>query len=236
MSGKVSKKGMNVAIIVAIIGLAGTIITALANSPVLLELLKNSPTETDVPLDEAQRIFGADFEDGKTSGLSFHIEDWAIVKDKSNKVLEVDTTSYPDDAFLTVATFGPADFNNGVLEFKIKYEEIGGVYTDFRLRNMAKYSLYLNGKGGNVSVSYNSDAQGWKPTLLPDSIIPFSFQTGVWYTVRLEAQGTYFTVYIDGNKLFTATDENQEYGGLEFNMDPDTKVLIDDIQVWSLDQ
>lgn len=236
MPNKSSSKGTNVAILVALIGLAGTVITALLSSPLLTRLLESPTPETAVPLGDTKLVFSEDFEDGTASGFGFISDNWTVAKDRSNKVLAADSTSYSSDQF-TVATFGPTDFSNGVIEFKLKYEKIGGFYTNFRLSEGAQYILYLNGKEDLMSLAYNSQAQDWTFTLFSDdSFQSFSAQTDVWTTVRIEAQGVQITIYLDGNKLLTGNDARLQRGRLQFSMDYGTKVMLDDIKVWSFDQ
>ena len=234
MSKKSPKKETNVAVLVALIGLAGTLIAAALSSPLLLKLLEKSSTETATPPRSAQRVFSEDFEDGTASGFGFANNEWKVEKDKSNTVLGVDSTSYSDEQFAT-ATFGPTDFKNGVIEFRIKYEQIGGFYTIFRAHDDASYVFYLT--PSQTILGYKDKAQNWSLTPISNNTVRgFSTQTGVWYTVRIEAQDTQITVSMDGNKLFTGDDSRLQSGGLEFVMDYGTKVLLDDVNVWSFDQ
>ena len=235
MSKTSSKKEINVAILVALIGLAGTVIAALLGSPLLTRLLESPTPEIATPLGEAKLVFSADFEDGTASGFGFISDNWTVARDKSNKVLQADATSFTPDQF-TVATFGPTDFSNGVIEFKLKYETIGCFYTNFRLREGAEYIFYLNGAEGLVSLAYNNQAQDWALTVFSeDTLQSFSAQTGVWYSVRIEARGTQITAYLDGNKLFTGDDARLQSGRLQFSMDPGAKVLLDDVKVWTFE-
>ena len=63
---------------------------------------------------------------------------------------------------------------------------------------------------------------------------PFSFETGEWYTVTLEARGSLFTVIIDDNRLFSANDERLQKGRLVFDLNPGYLVMFDDVEVLEL--
>jgi len=232
MSKTRSKKEVNTAVIIALIGLVGTVIAALISSPLLLKLFERQPIETVITNGNNVLVFSEDFEDGTTSGFGFSDDNWTIGKDKSNNVLVADTTVSQAYA---ICSFGPTDFSNGMIEFKIKYEELGGFYTVFRLKDMAEYIFYLTPH--QAILGYNSKAQDWKMTPFgDDSIKSISIQTGIWYPVQIEIQGTNIAAYFDGNRLFTGEDSRLQKGSLQFNMDEGTKVMLDDVKVWSSDR
>jgi hypothetical protein len=239
MPKKATNKEVKIAIIIALIGLTGTIITAVLNSPLLIKWVENTPMntpseQTAASPENSSLVFSEDFEDGSASGFGFANKEWTVEKDKSNKVLEVDSTSYPEDQW-AYATFGPTDFSSGIIEFKIKYEKVGGFYTIFRANDDAYYVFFLT--PSQTILGYKDKAQNWSFTPFSSNTRrDFSTQTGIWYTVRVEARGTQITVFMDKNKLFSGDDSRLQNGRLGFMMDYGTKVKLDDVNVWVFEQ
>ena len=227
-------KETNVAIIVAAIGLAGTVIAALLGSPLLTRLAeKPTPTVTVVSPENSTLVFNADFEDSNTTGFGFFSGDWKLAKDRSNNVLETDASTLgPDD--YAIAFFGPTDFSNGVIELKVKFEQTVSLYVIFRLQQGSKYMLYLNGEHAILGFDGSSLDEVFTP-LLDNTTRYLSPALDVWYTIRIEAQGNQFTVFMDGNKLFTGADNHIQSGSLQFMVGSGI-VMFDDIKVWSVEQ
>jgi len=71
-------------------------------------------------------------------------------------------------------------------------------------------------------------------SLSSETIRPFTFETGVWYSISLEASGSQFTVSVDDNRIFSANDSRLQKGGLEFNLNPGFKAMFDNVNVWEL--
>jgi len=125
MSKKKSKK-MDKAVVVALIGLAGTVIAALLASPIVERLLPNASTEA--ANDNANRVFWEDFEKGYPSGLSISSEEWQVMEDGEDTVLEVSGTL--DGS--TLIGFGPTDFSDGRIEFELYFKNFDGFLLTFR--------------------------------------------------------------------------------------------------------
>ena len=237
--------------IIAIIGLIGTLVAAALGSPLLVELLKDKQaTETppiivsETPSANTQQtpefkdqilIFRENFDSDNVSGFSYDIGQWQLGKDKSNRVLEGDSTASSPDA-VSAAIFGPSDFTNGVIEFRIRVNQFASDATAslrFRYTNQSTYSLsFLQNQ---VILGYRNSQNDW--VLEPfsnETSRSFLFEQGVWYLVRLEARGSEFTVYIDNNRLFSTSDNRLQKGGLEFALNPGYRVMFDDVSVWEL--
>lgn len=233
MSEKTERsKKVDTAIIVAVIGLIGTLIAALLGSPVLTKWLQPAPAPTPTSPSGATLIFSQDFESGTTSGFAFEAGDWKVVKDRSNYVLQ-GTASNTENA---TAFFGPADFSDGIVEFKLKFIQLHGMYLDFRLTDTATYSVYFTPAGQNIVIILNSlEGNDWQNTELgPASSQLFTFQNNTEYTARLEARGDRFTLSMDGNRLISGSDTRLQQGRLRFNIEAGTVIDIDDVKVWSL--
>ncbi|KAF0108536.1 MAG: hypothetical protein FD146_422 [Anaerolineaceae bacterium] len=237
MSKKSTDKSVNVTIVIAVIGLVGTVIAALLGSPLLEKWLEKPPAPTATNPPDATLIFSEDFEDGVASGFTYYVGTWEIAKDKSNYVLKATALPSGSDV-LADAVFGPSDFSNGIVEFRIKFIQLGGVLLDFRYQNQQKYCLYLfpppDQEIGFIFTSADTD---WYYQRLPQAQQPFTFQENVWYLIKLEARGEEMIVFIDNNRITSATDDRLLKGRLMFELlSPDMIIYLDDIKVWSFDQ
>ena len=247
---KVEKEKKDNAMIIAIIGLIGTLVAAALGSPVLVELIKDKQiTETPVSstqiptvstqtpvFTEQTLIFSEDFENEKVSGFSYGGGQWNIVKDKSNKVLEGDSTSLSPGSDAR-AIFGPSDFSNGIIDFQIRVNLFVGddptANLYFRETNQSTYSLAI--MQDYIILGYRDSQNDWYlEPFSEETSHPFSFDTGVWYSIRLEARGSEFTVSIDDNRIFNASDTRLGKGGLEFTLNPGFQAMFDDFNVWEL--
>jgi len=231
--GKEKAKKPETTIIVAIIGLIGTIIAALLGSPLLAKLLEPAtPTpsavvtsigNTEVP------VFSQDFETN-TSGFSFDQGNWTVGKDKSNKVLSVDASSSA-----AVATFGPNDFTNGVIEFKFRFNQFSsdGISVNFRHNSESTYTVLLT--QNQVALGYRDiKNNGAFEPFSADTTRAFTFQTGTWYTVHLEARGSELILMIDNNRLFSTTDDRIAKGGFNFEIGKGNRDMFDNLNIWAL--
>ena len=252
MSPKERKK-MDSAIIIAIIGLIGTLLAGLLSSPLLLELIeRNSVTETppalvtdepapvttspDTPTEapvgtNEVLVFNADFEDNAASGFGFDHGNWQVGKDKSNFVLEAQS-----DTDFSSATFGPNDFDNGIIEFRIRFEQAqneGGMILFFRSTDSESYAIYLM-RNQLLLGNHVVDADQQVVPFDNSAVRAFTFTQGTWYTVRVEARGSQMIVSIDGNRLVSARDTRLKKGSLLFSLDPGWQATFDDISVWAL--
>jgi hypothetical protein len=217
-NSKTKKSKLSPVVIVALIGLAGTAITALLTSPVLIKLLEKSSVT-----------------DGVASGFGFIVGKWTIGNDKTNKVLVVD--SAPTEGNVPAnATFGPVEIANGIVEWKLKYQKYqkpGNFSLCFLTSLEETYWFVVVPE--QLVLGYASQAQEWKIT--PLAYRPITLQTDVWYTFRVEFQGEQISVYVDNNLIFKSTDSHLQTGGLSFLMDNSgTKVMLDDVKVWTYDQ
>jgi hypothetical protein len=227
---KRSKK-VDTAIIVAVIGLIGTIIAALLNSPVLIKLLER-PSDA---LQDEESIFSQDFEGGSSSGFGFEVGDWNVVQDGTNYVLQGIATESSLPA--AKAFFGPADFADGAIEFRFKFIQAGDLYFDFHHQETGVYVLYFHPEAQNVVLAINApQGDDWQFTELgAESVQPFTYQENIWYSVRLEARGSQFTAFLDGNRIMSASDSRLKNGRLRLVLAPEVVIYTDDVKIWSYD-
>ena len=173
-------------------------------------------------------IFNHDFQNGSTSGFGFQSGEWNLVKSKPNTMLRAQSS--PDSN--AWATFGPTDFQNGIIDLKLKFEKLGAFHVIFRDRDGAHYSFVLNAQ--QALLGYASSPQDPAVAPLSETTVQLiSTQTGVWYDLRIEARSDRITAYIDGNRLFSASEARLQAGGLQLLLEPGARVVLDDIQVWS---
>jgi hypothetical protein len=228
---KRSKK-VDTAIIVAVIGLVGTIIAALLSSPVLIKLMERTP-ET---LQDEEPIFSQDFEGGSSSGFGFEVGEWDVIQDGTNHVLQgIATESSVPGA---KAFFGPADFADGAIEFRFKFIQVGDLYFDFRYQEeTGVYVFYFHPNAQSVVLAINVlQGNDWQFTELgAESIQPFTYQENIWYAVRLEVRESQFAAFLDGNRIMSASDTRLKNGRLRLVLAPDVVVYVDDVKVWSFD-
>lgn len=233
-------KKTDTTVIVAIIGVVGTVIAAIFSSPVLIAMLERetpvaqpSAAATDI---NKVLIFSQDFENGTTSGFAFDEGDWEISKDKSNNVLEgIADISQPD--IWPMGIFGSNDFTNGIVEFRIKFNQFqndSGVSFHFRYTDEDTYSVSL--MQNDVELGYRNAKDEWNLTpFSKETVRPFVLTTDAWYVIRVEARGDRISLYIDNNRIFNASDDRLQRGVLVFSLAPGYEVMIDDVKVWSLE-
>lgn len=224
-------KKVDRAIIVALIGLAGTVLAALIASPWFGQLLPGTPQPdpSGEPGAVSDRVFWEDFEKGYASGLSFTSEEWQVMEYGSGFVLEVSGTSDGN----TTVSFGPNDFSDGAIEFKLLFVNFDGFILSFRSDvDLETYTLYLAPTGGEIQLGYGSAANDWELELLEDGVRSFNFTENVWYNVKLEAADAKITLWIDDKKLLTSQDSRLKKGGMEFAIQYVGTVLLDDIAVY----
>ena len=231
------------AMTIAIIGLIGTLIAALLGSPLLMELVNNEQVTETPPaaitvtpgFTDQSLIFREDFDSDNVSGFSYDIGQWIISKDRSNQVLEGDAAASSPDT-IAMVTFGPSDFSNGIIEFRIRINQFASetaASLRFRYTSQSTYSLSFS--QNQIALGYRDMQNDW--ILEPfnnEASRTFLFEQGIWYLVRLEARGSQFTVFIDNNRLFNTSDNRLQKGGLNFSLNPGYQAMFDDVKVWEL--
>ncbi len=237
-------KALDTAIIVAIIGVVGTLLAAIIGSAWFGDIFKKPtatalattppPTTSTGPTlsTNTTLIFQEDFEDAAASGIAFGAGTWEIVKDKANHVLQV-TADTPSQSVLADAIFGPADFASGIIEFRLKFIDPGKVYLNFRDLGGPGYYLLLDTVGGQIVLGYKSPGANGLMDYAALAAQSAAFQTGTVYLVHLEVRGEQMTVSVDNNRIFSASDPRLLLGRLTFTASSGTVASLDDIQVWS---
>lgn len=234
---KKNKEKVNPAILVAIFGLIGTIITAIFASPVLIALIeRGDSTATTSPTAASPAntvlVFSEDFEDGVATGFSFDLGKWSVVKDKSNRVLELRAIT-PSDGILADAPFGPSEFGDGIIELQVKFIEFGNFYLFFREQSGTKYTLYV--MHDQIILGYLTPEEQIIP-INETTIYDITLEQDTWYTLRLEARKERLIFRLDGNQIFSASDGRLQTGDTGLAADPGSVIYFDNIKIWSYEQ
>ncbi len=234
------KKTLDTAIIVAMIGLIGTLAVGILNSPLIVKLLDRSsatltPAETSLSTNGGQLVFSEDFEDNTATGFGFELGKWEIVKEKSNFVLK--GTATESIAPAAKAYFGSNDFSDGSIEFRVKFLQPQGLYLDFHFQDdKGTHVLNLSPEYQSIILATNTyENNNWKfAAISSDSTRSFSFQQNTWYKIQLELQEKDITLNIDGNRVLSASDSRFARGRMRFTLDANAIVELDDVKVWSI--
>ena len=228
------------AIIVAIMGLIGTLVVGILNSPLLIKLLDRvpaspTPARMNIPPDAGQLLFSEDFEENAASGFAFETGKWEIIKDGSNYVLQGIATE--SDTPAAKAYFGSNDFSNGIIEFRVKFLQPFGLYVDFHYQaETGGHVLHLSPTYQSLFLATNVFENGrWNYSVISsESSQSFTFQPNSWYKVQLESRGDEITLNLDGNRILSVSDSRFDKGRIRFALEPDTILELDDVMVWSL--
>ncbi|MEK6751927.1 MAG: hypothetical protein AABZ00_06655 [Chloroflexota bacterium] len=227
---KTKRQKMDKAIVIALIGLAGTVIAALIASPVIERFFEKTPApETaDASSRTKELVFDNDFEDGEVTGFYISSDDWQVIKDGGKSVLEISGTGSGN----TTASFGSNDFSNGIIEFQIKFKDFDGFILTFRSSGDETYTLYLAPNGGEVKLGYGSAANDWNLEPFQNGVSLLNFSEDVWYDVKLEVLNDQITLWMGGNKTLSSQDSRLRQGGLDFAVQYNGTVLLDNVKVY----
>jgi hypothetical protein len=233
---------LDATVLAALITVAGSIIVALISSPFLKSWLDRTPTPTppaagatDTPVSSgaATIVFQNNFDNGSTSGFAFNGLTGVLKKDKSNQVLELDASTSAGGS----ATFGSNDFSNGSIEFKLELKNTNDLLLDFRTTSAQRYTVDFSPSRQVIQLGYSSGSDAGSFQLFAgQGSRPFQFNTGIWYSVKLEAAGAQMTVWMDGNKILSSQDTRLTRGALDISASPGASVWLDDVKVTAYSQ
>jgi len=188
-----------------------------------------TPTRTATPTPQTPVpgtiLFEEDFEDDVVQGLNYLIGSWEIVTDETgNKVFEADNRFEPEALSFG---FGSPEWSDYAVDY------------DVRLRSpAASFCLFFRDSrqghyGQNLTVLYEgmglvvSDAEGNWWQIESRS---YAFGRGVWYHVRVEAQGPMLRAFINGELHVEMTDSQFSAGEASFERLAG-RVQLDNIRV-----
>lgn len=240
MPSKSQKTKINPTILAALIGLTGTLITAIFASPLLIELIQRSDAQVTATAGVSSLstpgtlIFSQNFDDGSTSGFSLRDGNWRVIREKSKRALEFTAvgTGWPAGTMY----FGPSNISNVVIEFQIEFKKLSGFYLGFREQsNGDSYVIGFDPNNKVIVWAANIyDGSNWN--FSPIESQPFTFQQDKWYRIRVETNNEEATITIDGNRMISGFDTQFSDGSLRFELQPDADILLDDVNIWAIDQ
>jgi hypothetical protein len=179
-------------------------------------------------------LFLEDFEDEDALALTFIEEgNWSrVIDEKAGGVFDINNlsgTGYPQ------MRLGSGSWRDYAIEFRARIVDFASsrstVFCIFRLQtNWYHLGLEPENAYNQLMLGYIQPSQGsWDFHELGSSPVPV--ERGVWYPIRIEAQGTRIRVLMDGNPIIEATDSRQSQGDLTIGVGPGTHAQFDDIRV-----
>ena len=202
----------------------------------------STPTAIVLPTPAGKLLFNNDFNDGSSRGFHFRSGKWSVVDDGTgNKVLQADPVSANN---LPNATFGPANFTDGTVEFRLRITradlQLDHHVAEFGFRNQALISgnqthyilAYEPAPPPGLTMYYQEKGGPWQSLDTGPGGVPMPNGVGDWASVRVELQGQDMNVLVDGSPLLTVSDSRDSGGGLFLAALGDLTVQFDDINVW----
>ena len=184
-----------------------------------------SQTATPTPTSSVRDtiLFEEDFEDGRAQGFNYMAGNWNVITDEIvNKVLDGDNRLKSQGA--PSFEFGSLGWTDYALEYDIKMRNpTADVWLGIRNSNQGYYAHRLSQYYAHMSV-VDPD---WN--LLKSRT--YEFTRGIWYHVRLEAQGETIRVFIDEKLEIETTDSQVHAGDVTFQVMAPTHVQLDNILV-----
>jgi hypothetical protein len=171
-------------------------------------------------------LFQENFEDNKPLPFSY-IENgnWKKTPDETgNQVYEIDNqTGYPQIGF------GSSDWKNYAIEFRTRILDFTSsypsVFCNFRIYGELYYQFSLTPQSISLGTEPPTQVFGQKA---------IGVGKGIWYSIRLEAQGMQIRVFLDNDLIFDITDSRVSQGDITLGVAPGTYAQFDDIRVIAL--
>jgi hypothetical protein len=193
------------------------------------------PSETPMPVTSTAPasptppvsiLFQENFEDNKPLPFSY-IENgsWKKTPDETgNQVYEIDNqTGYPKIGF------GSSNWKNYAIEFRTRI-------LDFKSSESNVFCIFrfTGGQYYQINISLQSISLGIMPPYQELVSKSISVGKGIWFSIRLEAQGTQIRVFLDNNLIIDTTDSRLSQGDISLGVGHETYVQFDDIRVIAL--
>ena len=196
--------------------------------------IDDSSTRVDVN----KLLFYDDFEDGNTDGWTVQSGMWNIHNDLGNNVYSGTATG--DEQITYVPS--TAAYTDFILEVKVKAVNSSTHYgIIFRGNGTGKhYGFYLNA----ISITEGKYYFGYWDGTIYNAIVPWTSSGGaytdahVWNSLKVEANGTNFKLYINGILVNTVSDTRLESGYIGLCVDRyggnNQNSYFDDVKVLQL--
>ena len=146
-------------------------------------------------------LLSDDFEDGNSTGWTTSGGSWSVATDGS-RVFHQSSTSGNAKAFV-----GSTSWSSQTVQARVKAISFVGsseyVAVLARVQNSSNY-YYLSLRDAN-KIELKKVLSGSTTTL---ASVDYTVSTGVWYTVRLDAQGSALRGYVNGAQVISASDSS----------------------------
>ncbi|MEA4906913.1 MAG: protein kinase [Anaerolineaceae bacterium] len=203
----------------------------------------NQATPT-VP-EKASLTFQEDFESGKAAEFRPRSGTWTVMDggagENGNKVYQA---SNPSDWEYILTEFGPADFTDGNIQYRFKFlnydASVNGSGIEFIFFRMKgnwtddAYTFQLQATNHLADLNYvPPESDAW-PGLGYHTV---TLGVRRWYTVRVEAKGNDFNVFLDDRLIISGKDDESRSmsGRIGFQVGPQSTVQFDDVQIWQFE-
>lgn len=211
--------------------MATKLISSVTPTPTITKPTR-TPIPSATPILPGMVLFENNFEDSDalaTLNPTSEFDWWSIVSDGTNKVLDA-KCAVADGCRGSGLAFGSGEWTNYAVDFRTKMiNQNADIDVSFRTNAPEGYVYRMSLRSQTTSLVVNSDS-GWK--VIKERT--YSFQTGVWYHIRLEAQGQTIRAFINDKLQAEITDTSFKAGNIVFNLFSDSHVQFDDIRVTAL--
>ncbi len=180
-------------------------------------------TLASTPALRAATIFSEDFEDGNANGWSTSGGSWSVVTD-GTKAYKQSSTSATAHSYT-----GTASWTNYSIQARAKALSFNGSNRYFgvcaRFQSSSNYYLLVLSNAGTLEIRKRS---GGNFTTLATKTV--TVQTGVWYTLKFDLNGSNLAGYLNGNLELTTTDASFPTGKIGFTA-ANASSVFDDVIV-----
>lgn len=189
-----------------------------------------SPTEI-VP---GAVLFEEDFEDGTADNFSYIVDGWAVTtEDNGNKVFEIDrnTEEAKKNNEGAGVGFGLEEWTNFSAEYRVKMLNArGNTWLSFRNTTGIYYVEWLSAQWDSINLFFSKPQSDWENI----KSLELPTRDERWYLVKVEAQGSRLSVYLDDTLMIQVDDLRITHGDFNLGVFPGTHALFDDIRVIAL--
>ncbi len=172
---------------------------------------------------QAATVFSDDFEDGNSNGWSTSGGSWSVVTD-GTKVYKQSGTSAT-----TLSYTGTASWSNYTVQARVKPLSFNGTdrIVGLAARVQSSSNYYFLSLSNSNKLEIRKKAGGTVSTLATKT---YTVQTGIWYTLKLDLNGTTIQASVNGNPELTVADASFATGKVGFNT-VNASAEFDDINV-----
>jgi hypothetical protein len=175
-------------------------------------------------------IFFENFDSGKTNKFRpFPNDSFYVTKDETgNFIYEINNLSTSE---YLAASFGSSTWDNYAIDYRFRFLEYKG---DDAQSTIYFRENYQSGLGYHLSLSPNSSVAQlayWNNKWTEIVSKKYSFEKNIWYSVRVEAQDSEISFFINDKLVIFAIDKHLQKGEAALMAGPKTHVQFDDVRV-----